>query len=196
MKKRSHLKGFTLIELLISFFIFSLLMIVVLYVFAQQTKNFRFSEEQQRNVENAQFAMNVMGKILRTSALADDVSDSEIMGYDFSQGSCVRFLFNQAPDPVTGESKGVLRMQTELASNPSPCDDVSYYSQAPEILTTGNVDGQFVATSTKRDDIDTAANEMEVGRVMILMTVGDVGENESYMQTSVSLRDYPVELSF
>jgi prepilin-type N-terminal cleavage/methylation domain-containing protein len=115
------LKGFTLVEMMIAIFIFLLMMIAIVQIFAQQIVAYRHARSVQNDMENAQFAMNYIAKTLRTASvigstekgdllqymqdnyLNDDFAIQQIgtlssggeglMVYDFSQEKCLKFTF-------------------------------------------------------------------------------------------------------
>jgi len=87
--------GFTLIEVLVSIFIFSLLMIVAFNFFGSSIFGYRNSKSIQKDLESAQYAMNIITKTLRTSKVIDSNSNM-IRVYDYSRitGKCILYQFS------------------------------------------------------------------------------------------------------
>lgn len=199
--KRDTRKGFTLIEVLVSTFIFVIIVSGVIIIFSRQSASFNHLREQHRNIENAQFALNYMAKILRTSGVAavtDGVSSVPNSGqtlyvYNFSQPeSCFRFS-------TRGGTISVTQATPNGRSVPSCMEDSRYDVDDEVDLTTGFVSGFFVARETLREDPDTAINEMQMGLITMSLRVQDSATSSgkpTVLQTSVSLRDYPGEISF
>lgn len=206
------LAGFTLIEVLVSVFVFLIVMAAVIGVFVQQTSNFTFIRVQQRNVENAQFALNFMSKTLRTSSvrgradlgtLSEGAVTDRIFVYDFSQAECFRFRFDNAAGTLEVTSRP-----------PDPGDDFScgrssHYNSSttalprsgPYLLTTGYVQGNFKYYGTERDvdDDPSNGNQFRIGLISMNVSVSDQSGSTSesvVIQSSVSLRDYPAEFKF
>jgi len=98
-KKTNNAKknGFTLIEVLVSIFIFSLLMVVTFDFFSSSVFGYRNSKAIQRDLESAQYAMNIMTKTLRTSKVIDS-NLNMIRVYDYSRktgtGKCIVYQFS------------------------------------------------------------------------------------------------------
>jgi prepilin-type N-terminal cleavage/methylation domain-containing protein len=59
--------GFTLIEVMVALFVFLIIMLAMSQTFTQTFAGYRNVKAVQRDVENAQFALNLMAKELRTS---------------------------------------------------------------------------------------------------------------------------------
>jgi len=192
---KSAVKGFTLIEMLVSTFIFSITISAIVIIFSRQTASFSYVREQQRNIENAQYAVNFMAKTLRTSSFAMLANGGQtIYVYDFSHQSgqpCYRF----------DTRGGTVSVATTTAAGTSvdSCADDSRYSSPENDLTTGFVSGVFEARKTERNNSSTATNEMQVGLITVSLSVQDsdsASTKPTVLQTSVSLRDYPGEISF
>lgn len=194
MKQSIHKKGFTLIEMLISVFIFLMIMLVVVVVFAQHAKLYTYAKTLQRNIENAQFAINYVAKTLRTGSIMQTSDTQNLYMYDPSQSRCFRFRFID----------GTFETTSGPALNSNECGSNSFYLgsgiEGPFSLTTGDVDGHFAFVMTERDDqLTQNINETEIGRVMINIEVADQHQSDYesiYIQTAVSLRNYPSDLTF
>lgn len=191
--KRATKKGFTLIEMLVSTFIFVIIMSAIIVIFSRQTASFSYVQDQQRNIENAQFGMNFMTRILRTSSIAEIRNAGKTLYvYDFSSAeACYRF-------DMQGGALSVSNIAAIGESLDSCADDGRYTSEYD--LTTGFVDGSFVVRKTQRDDPDTdSVYEMQVGLITMNLIVNaspTATSRETVIQTSVSLFDYPGELTF
>ena len=76
-------KGFSLVEMLISVFIFSIIILIVIGGFAGLYKSYADNKQIQKNIENAQFAINLMSKTIRTSDVIL-VSNTILRTFDYS----------------------------------------------------------------------------------------------------------------
>jgi len=209
MKNKKNKRGFTLVEVLVATFIFLLLAVAIVSVFARQSVNFAYLQQQQRNVENAQFAMNFMAKTLRTSSFlipdgaASPQSNTRLFVYDNSSAKCVQFRFYNASGSADKRGRVEVLRKDRNPSDVNSCLKSSHYSGSgldEFILTTGYVDGKFLHQTTERDTSPSQdGNQFRMGLVTINMEVRDQ-ENESIkpvtIQSSVSLRDYPKEFRF
>ncbi len=86
-------KGFTFIEIIIAVFIFSLMMLAVTGIFSGSIGGYRTARITQKNLEDAQFIMNQMAKILRTSSVQENPPTDNLIIYDYSQGKCFKYGF-------------------------------------------------------------------------------------------------------
>ena len=211
--KHKTTKGFTLIEMMISIFIFVIVMTAIVTVFASHISASAYAREVQRNVENAQFAFNYMAKTFRTSAIAagayDDNNEyvektqenvTEIYLYDYSQSKCFRFFF----EPNHNE-RGAIAYQSSAfgvqeTQDVEQCAQGATYKNEPTVyLTTGDIeDAQFTYTPSQRGSYEEDPSPAHIGYVTMSARIADrtAEQGRVWMQTSVSLRDYPGELSF
>lgn len=171
-KKEENKKGFTLIEVLVSMFVFAIVMLATISIFAQIMSNYRYTRETQRALEDAQFAMNRIAKVLRTSTVVSS-STSQIIAYDYSQGKCVRYALNSVAREIT---------ETVTSGN-SPNDCGS--GGVSNVLNVAPLTGSFLAQSS-----DNASKT--VGYVVMSFEVEGPDSKKIYIQTTVSLRDYEV----
>ncbi|PID51603.1 MAG: hypothetical protein CR954_00945 [Candidatus Moraniibacteriota bacterium] len=234
--KHNMKKGFTLIELMVSIFIFLLIMLAIIQIFAQQILAYRRAHDRQHDLENAQYAMNYFGKTLRTSTVLGnlksgasswdrtlddggndfyveviDNTEESLIIYDFSQEVCLRLTFRGETMHNGRMYPPALWMQTNNTKTHfvgfdqiEECLNSTVYSGGKnQPITTGQVWGGFLAAPTRYDsNVLTHAKITDaIGRVTIMMKILPEGEdpnagNATYMQTTVSLRDYPADLSF
>lgn len=197
MRKRQQKKAFTLIELMISVFIFLLIMTATVTIFTREITAYRVARETQKNLENAQFTLNFMSKVLRTSEV-NDISSTEVYAYDHSQNKC--FVFKFEGDQLTMNKQ--LDGTTMLAGDCVDNDDFpSGKMQTTAIsLTIGKVTGSFGGkesrdgTESGFDDVD----DVNVGAVTTMLVIepsggarDNLGNAEKvYIQSTSSLRDY------
>lgn len=181
-------KGFTLIEMLMAIFIFALMVSAASGIFIKMVQSYRCSKVVQKDLENAQYAMNLMMKTLRTSSIVNCSSgfpncpgtSAWIRVYDYSRDECRMYSFNdnrleeRVPDPPI------------VITDPSDCSGGIYGGSAlSKSLTTGNVSGSFNTTVSS----NVPGSEV-MGKVTVSVTVSS-GGNTTHIQSSVSLRDYP-----
>lgn len=213
MKNTKTKKGFTLVEMLISVFIFVIVMTATVTVFVKQSSAHRYGRTVQKNLENAQFAFNFVAKTLRTSAVAAGSygganeftahqSTDEIYVYDFSQAACFHFYF-------VGDALRYQKVPLVISGSGEveQCGQVDIYSGVSEVgLTTGNIfGGSFDYRPSARAEVTIDTNGIvtydtppSIGRVTVAAQLEDLTTTtgQVQLQTSVSLRDYPGELSF
>ena len=211
-------KGFTLVEMMISIFIFVIVMTATITVFVRHSAAHNHSQIAQKNLENAQFAFNFVAKTLRTSAVAAGAygrfdiftlapNEREIYVYDFSQSACFHFYFDTANNDALTYQKVTPGGLDPGSPDIELCGSNSAYTSVdPVALTTGRVTGgRFTFRASERSDVDVDLNGVvtyneppSVGFVTIAAQIEDELSEEGnvWLQTTVSLRDYPGELSF
>jgi len=180
-------QGFTLIEVIVAVFIFALAASAASGIFVKMIQSYRYTKVVQRDLESAQYAMNLITKTLRTSSIVNCSSgfpncpgtSAWIRVYDYSRDECRMYSFNdnrleeRIPDPPI------------VITDPSDCSGGIYGGPAlSKSLTTGNVSGSFDATVSS----DVSGSEV-MGKATISMTVKS-GNRDTNIQSSVSLRDY------
>lgn len=174
-------KAFTLVEMLVALFIFSMIMVLISQNFIYFFQNYNKSKLVQRDLEEAQYAMAIMAKTIRTSAIGNEpVVDDFITVFDYSQNKCFRYKF-----PADG-SLQVLTKSGVVDGSPCFMKNDNVFDPPVQMLHSDvKVNGQFIFMKET-----TPANG--VGSVTIRMTVGDQSNVEDLVpiQTTVSLRDY------
>lgn len=187
-KKPQTKKAFSLVEIMVSLFIFTLGMVMIAGIFGGFFKSYRFAKDSQRAVEQVDYAMNLMAKTIRTSAIADDVvnrrpSIDRFMLYDFSQGvagisegACIIYFIDE------NKIKYSFINNASVATK-ADCNPATDFSAAPFIALTEaqSLNGKFDVTPS------TAGR---VGKVTIFVKIKVGRSTEIPIQTSVSLRDY------
>ena len=157
---------------------------------------------------------NLMDEIKSGSNNTDDFfskdldSNVSLIIYDFSQEACIKFTFKEAIEnkyeyPAlwmeSQSSVGVQDIQDCVKSETWSQNLDTYKDQR---LTTGDVTGDFRVAPTRYQDIIGSRTTDTIGRATVSMTVvpSEYAENDHvepvYIQSSVSLRDYPSDLSF
>jgi len=179
-------QGFTLIEVIVAVFIFALVASAASGIFVKMIKSYRYAKVAQKDLESAQYAMNLIAKTLRTSSIANCSSglpncpgaSAWIRVYDYSRGECRMYSFNN------NRLEERVPVPPIAATGPSDCSGGIYGGSAlSKSLTTGNVTGSF--------DADVTSSGAQMGKVTVFMTVNS-GDKDTNVQSSVSLRDYPV----
>jgi prepilin-type N-terminal cleavage/methylation domain-containing protein len=174
---KKNKRGFTLLEVMVAVSIFALLMAASSTIFANAFKAYRNARAIQKDLENAQYTMNLMAKTIRTSSVMSLGSDN-IDIYDYSQDKCIRYKLS-VNKIITG------------SSTPSPSGDKSQciFSASNELSNISVENLSFSGSSSKK-------TPSIVGKVTISMkicaTLGCSGREKDavQIQTSVSLRDY------
>lgn len=171
--KIKKIKGFTLVEVIIAMFVFVLVISSATVVFSYAFRNYSDAKDMQENMENAQYAMNLMAKTFRTSSVADD-GPGYVVVFDYSQEKCLRYQFNGTE---------LRRAEDTGASDLSGCQSSSF-SGVGDLMTSGDVMGSFQVTRS-----DGASTPPEVGKIVISMELSK-GNSVVRLQTTASLRDY------
>jgi len=193
-------KGFTFVELIIAIFIFSLMMISVTRIFSSSISGYQKARAVQKNLEDAQFVMNQIAKILRTSSVARNPDVKSIVVFDYSQGKCFKYAFRnnkinfgkkEAPDPPDPPS-----------DPPSPAREI--FEKDPITWCRDNEPASIDLTPMAALDVTIGRfNTIEsfpgdgtdsvLGKVTISMSIcSNPGctSDKTNIQTTVSLRDY------
>lgn len=175
-------KAFSLVEVVVASFVFAVVMVGVAGAFSSSFFSYKNGKKIQQDLEQAQFVMSLMAKMIRTSSViapasAGNVTDLKV--YDYSQGKCMEYKFNSATNEL------------EMGSA-TPTDSNNPLTTCPAITTT-------VITTKNLNNVNFYASPSttgSVGKVTISMeicsTSGCLGSNNDRvrLQTTVSLRDF------
>lgn len=179
--KKSY-RGLTLIEVIVSLFIFSLMMVAVSQIFAKAFSGYRNTRATQRDVENAQYALNLLSKELRTSTVVAPLSgpfprsSQTIKFYDHSQGRCFYYRANSPQNPYT------LQVASALATSVSNCQTMNLTTFST--ISTGRVEGSFRVTPSQ------GGGSKRAGKVTISLDISEDATHRAQIQTTASLRDF------
>lgn len=166
-------QGFTLIEILVALFIFTLLMVTTSQIFASAFSGYQATRAIQRDVENAQFAIGILVKELRTSSIVSgSATRTYVQFFDYSQNRCFHYRI----------SNGALEVSRVSVSDRAACNSRNFSSSPFTAVTTGTVTGFFRATPS-------TTTGPEVGKVTVSLDIQE-GVHHVQIQTSASLRDY------
>lgn len=138
-----------------------------------------------------------------------DVNEGLIV-YDFSQELCMRFTFRDGEhrnykDPALWVETAAGVEFDQIESTKDGCLDDGVYDESREYrLTTGSVDGSFFVAPTRYQNLPGSKQTDTIGKVTVGMSVLPGSDNLQrgknpepvYLQSTVSLRDYPPDLSF
>ncbi|MBP9751239.1 MAG: prepilin-type N-terminal cleavage/methylation domain-containing protein [Candidatus Moranbacteria bacterium] len=173
-------KGFTLMEMIISMAVLVIMSTALAGAFSSGFSTFGSSRELQRNLENAQYALNTIEKFLRTSTVlsGDGTAGNPLVFYEYSSGRCFRYRINAG-------SLEAGWYPSPNPSNPPVCASGSF--PAYSSVTTGHVAGGF---SVVQSSPSTTPKRM--GRVTVNLSVKEsaTATMESRIQATASLRDY------
>lgn len=172
-------RGFTLVEVLVAMFVFSIMMTAVSQVFASAFSGYRFTRAVERDLENAQFFINILAKELRTSSVVSAAGNQQfVQFFDHSQGKCFRYRIDTARLQVASAAS------TGVASGASPCNAMGFGSFTT--ISTGSVAGSFRVTPSAT----VGGPATVVGKVTIALDISESVAHHARMQTTVSLRDF------
>ncbi|MFZ2153621.1 MAG: prepilin-type N-terminal cleavage/methylation domain-containing protein [Candidatus Moraniibacteriota bacterium] len=190
-KKFKKAKAFTLVELIISMGIFTIVIAGTSGVFVNAFKSYKGAKNLNENIKNGQFALNVMSKTFRTSAVVSPITINptnvlSISVCDYSQGSCFQYSF---------ENSALVRRTAGANFNPtSNICTCNPFNGAAITMTTGVVSGNFRVLASAGNETTSASTR--VGKVTATMNItngaGTATSTRSILQSTSSLRDYAV----
>lgn len=171
---RKTCRGLTLIEIVVALFVFTLMMATTAQIFAKTFASYRSTRAIQRDIDNAQYSINVMAKELRTSTVVSTGgSVQSVQFFDHSQGKCFRYRLNG----------GSLQVASVTVADSVACGTASFSSFTT--ITTGVITGSFqVDPST--------LTPKHVGQVTVALDISEGSTHHARIQTSVSLRDFGI----
>ncbi|MCK9379388.1 MAG: prepilin-type N-terminal cleavage/methylation domain-containing protein [Candidatus Moranbacteria bacterium] len=172
-KKIKSKKGFTFIEVVVSVSIFVIIIAASTEAFSNWIDNYRKVRGLQESLENAQYSMNEMAKILRTSSVINQ-GPLFVQAYDYSQEVCVHYKL----------SGGALMLAIS-AGTIDDCKAKVFVAGEFVQMVSGTVSGGFVAIPSS----STAGSE-KVGKITIMLNIKKGTADSVKLQTTVSLRDY------
>lgn len=175
---RLRAKGFTFVELLIAILIFSLMMIAVAGIFSSSFGGYRSARIIQKDLEDAQFVMNQMAKILRSSSIISSSGNSQLTVYDYSTQKCYNYKFEENKIKASSYAEDIKGKKIEnfCASGFSNFNSLAAFF----------VQGKFYPISSDK-------TSGRLGKVTISMKICsnfDCTGDKVNIQSSVSLRDY------
>ncbi|MFA9262749.1 MAG: type II secretion system protein J, partial [Undibacterium sp.] len=152
-------RAFSLLEVVMSLAIFSIIMSGTMLILGRGTQSYRNLRVMQTNLENAQYALNIFAKELRTSSVltsSSGATTSWIKLFDYSQGRCIQYQAD--------ETSGNFSKRSHIFNNANPdtnrsdCLSYSFTESYEPILTGLSAQALFV-------DPSTAMPTPQVGRV-------------------------------
>jgi len=186
MKFKNKKKGFTLVEIIIAVSIFSMVMISLAGIFSSSIKGYRIAKATQKDLEDAQFIINQMVKILRTSSVDFGSTSSELKIYDYSLSRCYRYRFEGnkiqisfIPDSLPADTPNPIGWCNDNEGNFSAYKDMANFYVK---------EGHFFSIYSRKD----TGNE-KLGKVTVSMELcqdSECLEDRIRIQSSASLRDY------
>ncbi len=180
-------KGFTLIEVIVSVFVFLIVMTAVTNTFTNGFSSYKNTKIAQKNLEDVQFAMNLIAKELRTSTIVAPASNDTVQTirfYDYSQSSCLEYEINSL-------SKELKVTKKPIATPSTPAVDCGGGSlgTAKSLVKVGSASGALLTGNFR---VTPSVAGATAGKVTIALQIQESGTQVARIQTSVSLRDYGV----
>ncbi len=182
--KNKSYPGFSLLEMLISMFIFTLIIITSVSIFARVASTRQKTREIQKNMEEARTALDLMAKNMRMSiGLNNNIpgNDQRIYMLNASQGECICYIFYE--NKLKMSQVDVPPANANLSDN-LKCKPVTgtlnYWTDGTKFqnIMENDVTGRFIVTPT-------SASLNDVGKATIVLKVDGIN-----LQTTVSFRDY------
>jgi prepilin-type N-terminal cleavage/methylation domain-containing protein len=171
MKREKSKKGFTLIEVLVAILVFTIVMAMLSGSFSSFLKNYANQKKIQKDIENAQYAMNLMSKTLRTSYLS--TTTFPLNTYDYSRNLCVAYRYTSRSIRIGSTNPGT-------SGDPTSCNygNISSYAN----LTSGIIQSASVSA--------VATQNGTLGKVTISLSIANPTQIGAAIpiQMSVSLR--------
>ena len=143
------------------------------------------------------------------STSVDSTNGQGLIVYDFSQEACIIFTFRNSNETYAHKALWIETMVGVVPiDNIEMCLDADTWSNASaankkeQRLTTGEVTGSFKVAPTRYRDVRNSRGTDVIGRATVLMEVvpAEYAKDDHvapvHIQSSVSLRDYPSDLSF
>lgn len=176
-------RGFTLLEIIVALFVFSIAMVAVTAIFASFISANRTTKNTQKALEDAEQAMNIMTKEIRTSSVAftsgSPVTTLGILEYSDPAGpQCIGYRFNGTNIQYTAPVAVASGLPTDCTQAVLTAAGATYAN----LINTPITGGSFIVTPSA---------PQTVGKVTILMSV-TAGTIQTPIQGTVSLRDYSV----
>ena len=132
----------------------------------------RFFRAIQRDIENAQFSMNIIAKELRTSSVVSAAGNqTSVKFYDYSQEKCFQYrIVSQR-----------LEVDSHDDVDAAACQSRTFNTFLP--VSTGVIAGSFQVTPSASGT---------VGKVTMFLDIFEGASHHARIQTTVSLRDFAV----
>jgi Tfp pilus assembly protein PilV len=184
MKK--YKKGHTFIEMIIAMFISVLIMVAVSAVFSRFLLSYRSAKGIQRDLEGAQYSMDLLAKNLRTSSVVSS-GTNEIKFYNYSGPSCIDYK--------------VIQNKLQMASatdNSNDQTDKKVWCRDLPLSNFSDINGPTVNNLNFSVTLTSLGSTNTIGRVTISMEIcsnascSGSQNDKARIQTTVSLRDYSV----
>lgn len=173
--------GFTFVEVIVTMFVLVAVMAAVAGIHSGLTKSNRKAVLAQRDLEQAQYALNLMAKTIRTSAIKVPAvytsNATNIVVFDKSRGAageCVRFQFDSTDNRLKTGSSAIAETACATAA-----------------ISVGDMTGAYVSAGVFEVMPSDSINAV-VGKVTIAMRICPTSActDEARLQTTVSLRGY------
>jgi len=201
LNKIQNKQGFSLVELMVAIFVFSVIMTAVVGVFARTASSFKRAKDIQKNLEDAQYAMNLMAKTIRTSSIVK--CDEDICVSTGETYASIRIM-DYSQDKCIGYQVAANKLQSSISSVTHDADDIANgVTTVAKDWCSELVSADFSAFSDMASGYIASGNFYVIpsasgtaGRVTISMEVcaaSDCAETEkdkARIQTTVSLRNY------
>ena len=177
IKKTKNKSGFSLLEMIIAMAISSIIILSVVSVFAAAVKTQNEARINQKKVEAAGAAMEIMAKTIRMSSyLVVSEDKTAVYMYNNSQNKCVSFKLSL--------SGTLLQMaERDLLSGENPAIHCTAPGYGSPLSIVRNVSGLSFQVTKTNDGSD--GNSKVIGKATILIKIGN-----SNLQTSVSFMGY------
>jgi type II secretory pathway pseudopilin PulG len=198
MNKMKNKNGFSFIEAIIAISISIILMVSTAATFSRLYGAYQSARAIGKNLENAQYAMNLMAKSIRTSNFvrgcdsAGNCSSAAgnyaaVQFYDYSEGECISFI-------VDNNDK---KLKSAFVNDPgsSEPDKKDWCLNRAVLPAYSDMTGAYVG-NLQFSVVPSSAASKIIGKVTIMMEIcstlncAGLPNDRARIQSSVSLRDY------
>lgn len=176
-----------------SLFVFLIIMLSLSNTFTQSFSGYRNARVVQKDVENAQFALNLMAKELRTSTIVS-FTVSSVKFYDYSQKKCFKY-------EIVGKELKVAQTGTVNPADylDDPDDPSSFnpfsacalvdFSSSKALVKIENDSGDLTGTFQVVPS-DKNSNPKKIGKITASLQISEGPKHTANVQTTSSLRDF------
>jgi len=171
-------RGFSLIETLVAVFVFSLVVTLISGALSSFLKNYADVKKSQRYLEDAQYAMNILAKTLRSSSLVGGNTTTfplDVFDYSQATSNCIRYSYDGTNKKIqvkafTAADLASCTTAALTANAATPTDFINNVAQAPAISAIASLPPVF-------------------GKITLALKIQATGDGSSVpIQMSVSLR--------
>jgi hypothetical protein len=184
----------------VALFVFLIIMLSLSGTFTQSFAGYKNTRAVQKDVENAQFALNLMAKELRTSTVVSASGPHpSVKFYDHSKSICFEYKIE---DDGNGNNKKKLTVSKRvidegdylnIPGDPSSFNPVSACSgslgNSTDLVKTDTANGSVIGTFMVTPS-DKTPGSKKLGKITTSLQISEGPKHTANVQTTSALRDY------